>query len=54
MEPTNYPAYDPGPQTLLTTLNTEGNLDRLLWSLSRGTGYVGVVDFRSSRRRGFI
>ena len=49
MEPTNYPAYDPGPQTLLTTLNAEGNLDRLLWSLSRGTGYVGVVDFLGSR-----
>ena len=49
MEPTNYPAYDPGPQTLLTTLNTEGNLDRLLWSLSRGTGYVGVVDFLGSQ-----
>lgn len=49
MEPTNYPAYDPGPQTLLTTLNAEGNLDRLLWSLSRGTGYVGVVDFLGSQ-----
>lgn len=49
MEPTNYPAYDPGPQTLLTSLNAEGNLDRLLWSLSRGTGYVGVVDFLGSR-----
>lgn len=49
MEPTNYPAYDSGPQTLLTTLNAEGNLDRLLWSLSRGTGYVGVVDFLGSQ-----
>lgn len=49
MEPTNYPAYDPGPQALLTSLNAEGNLDRLLWSLSRGTGYVGVVDFLGSR-----
>ncbi len=49
MEPTNYPAYDPGPQTLLTSLNAQGNLDRLLWSLSRGTGYVGVVDFLGSQ-----
>ena len=48
MEPTNYPAYDPGPQTLLTTLRSEENLDRLLWSLSRGTSYVGVVDFLGS------
>lgn len=49
MEPTNYPAYDPGPQTLLTSLNAQGNLDRLMWILSRGTGYVGVVDFQGSR-----
>jgi polysaccharide deacetylase 2 family uncharacterized protein YibQ len=49
MEPTNYPAYDPGPQTLLTSLNAQGNLDRLFWSLSRGTGYVGVVDFLGSQ-----
>lgn len=49
MEPTNYPAYDPGPQTLLTSLNDQGNLDRLMWILSRGTGYVGVVDFMGSR-----
>ena len=49
MEPTNYPAYDPGPQTLLTTLNSERNLDRLFWSLSRGTSYVGVVDFLGSQ-----
>lgn len=49
MEPVNYPAYDPGPQTLLTSLNANGNLDRLLWALSRATGYVGVVDFLGSR-----
>lgn len=49
MEPTNYPAYDPGPQTLLTSLNAQRNLDRLFWSLSRGTGYVGVVDFLGSQ-----
>lgn len=49
MEPVNYPAYDPGPQTLLTSLNEQGNLDRLMWILSRGTGYVGIVDFMGSR-----
>lgn len=49
MEPVNYPAYDPGPQTLLTSLNAQGNIDRLLWILSRGAGYVGVVDFMGSR-----
>jgi polysaccharide deacetylase 2 family uncharacterized protein YibQ len=49
MEPDNYPAYDPGPQTLLTSMTDAQNLDRLLWILSRGTGYVGVVDFLGSR-----
>lgn len=49
MEPVNYPAYDPGPQTLLTSLNANGNLDRLFWALSRATGYVGVIDFLGSR-----
>ena len=49
MEPDNYPAYDPGPQTLLTSMSAAENLDRLLWILSRGTGYVGVVDFLGSR-----
>ncbi len=49
MEPVNYPAYDPGPQTLLTSLNANANLDRLFWALSRATGYVGVVDFLGSR-----
>ena len=49
MEPVNYPTYDPGPQTLLTSLNANGNLDRLFWALSRATGYVGVIDFLGSR-----
>ena len=49
MEPVNYPAYDPGPQTLLTSLNEQGNMDRLLWILSRGSGYVGIIDFMGSR-----
>ena len=49
MEPVNYPAYDPGPQTLLTSLDAQVNQDRLLWILSRGTGYVGVIDFMGSK-----
>ncbi len=49
MEPLDYPNYDPGPQTLLTSLNEQGNLDRLFWILSRGTGYVGVIDFMGTR-----
>ncbi|MEE2996944.1 MAG: divergent polysaccharide deacetylase family protein, partial [Pseudomonadota bacterium] len=49
MEPVNYPSYDPGPQTLLTSLNANQNLNRLFWGLSRASGYVGVVDFLGSR-----
>lgn len=49
MEPLKYPDYDPGPQALLTTLSASENRDRLLWTLSRVTGYIGVTDFRGSR-----
>jgi len=49
MEPVNYPEYDPGPQALLTSLSPQENVERLLWTLSRATGYVGVVDFMGSR-----
>jgi uncharacterized protein len=49
MEPENYPNFDPGPKTLLTSLSAEQNLERLEWALSRVTGYVGVVDFQGSR-----
>jgi polysaccharide deacetylase 2 family uncharacterized protein YibQ len=43
MEPFNYPDNDPGPQTLLTTVTPEQNLDRLSWLMSRFQGYVGVT-----------
>jgi polysaccharide deacetylase 2 family uncharacterized protein YibQ len=49
MEPENYPDFDPGPKTLLTTLTPQQNLERLEWALSRVTGYVGVADFQGSR-----
>lgn len=49
MEPANYPRVDPGPQTLLTSLDARQNLDRLQWVLSRVTGYVGVVSAAGSR-----
>lgn len=43
MEPLDYPASDPGPHTLLTSLRPEQNIDRVGWLLSRFTGYAGVV-----------
>lgn len=49
LEPVNYPAFDPGPRTLLTSLSEQENKERLLWTLSRGTGYVGVADFMGSK-----
>lgn len=49
MEPVNYPANDPGPQTLLTTLTPPENRERLDWSLSRFTGYVGILSLAGSR-----
>lgn len=49
MEPTDYPRVDPGPETLLTSLDSKQNLDRLRWVLSRVTGYVGVVSSAGSR-----
>jgi polysaccharide deacetylase 2 family uncharacterized protein YibQ len=49
MEPFDYPDNDPGPQTLLTTLGVEQNLDRLYWHLSRFQGYAGIANFMGAR-----
>ena len=49
MEPFDYPDNDPGPQTLLTTLAPETNLDRLYWHLSRFQGYAGIANFMGGR-----
>lgn len=49
MEPFDYPDNDPGPQTLLTSLPAEQNLDRLHWLMSRFQGYVGVISSMGAR-----
>jgi polysaccharide deacetylase 2 family uncharacterized protein YibQ len=49
MEPFDYPDNDPGPQTLLSTLSPEQNIDRLHWFLSRFQGYIGVSNFMGAR-----
>lgn len=49
MEPFDYPDNDPGPQTLMTTLLADQNLDRLYWLMSRFQGYVGVVNVMGNR-----
>jgi polysaccharide deacetylase 2 family uncharacterized protein YibQ len=49
MEPFDYPDNDPGPQTLLTSLGAEQNLDRFYWHLSRFQGYAGIANFMGAR-----
>lgn len=49
MEPYDYPDNDPGPQTLLTSLTSEQNIDRLHWLMSRFQGYVGLVSYMGAR-----
>jgi len=44
LEPKDYPAEDPGPHVLLTTLPIEENIKRLQWLMSRYTGYAGVTN----------
>ncbi len=49
MEPVGFPNLDPGPHTLLTTLEEDENLERLDWILDRGTSDVGVAALMGSR-----
>ena len=49
MEPYDFPDNDPGPQTLLTSLTTDQNMDRLYWHLSRMQGYAGLTNFMGAR-----
>lgn len=49
MEPLDFPVSEPGPQALFVELPPETNKTRLAWSLSRTTGYVGVLNHMGSR-----
>ena len=49
MEPFDYPSNDPGPQTLLSSLPREQNLNRLYWSYSRFAGYTGIVNYLGAK-----
>jgi polysaccharide deacetylase 2 family uncharacterized protein YibQ len=49
MEPFDYPDNDPGPQTLLTSLAPDQNIDRLHWLMSRFKGYVGISNYMGAR-----
>ncbi|MCC6887471.1 MAG: divergent polysaccharide deacetylase family protein [Hyphomicrobiales bacterium] len=49
MEPLDFPDNDPGPHTLLTSLDAAQNIDRLHWLMSRFQGYVGIVNAMGGR-----
>jgi hypothetical protein len=49
MEPFDYPDNDPGPQTLLTSLAPQQNMDRLYWVMSRFQSYVGIANTMGAR-----
>ncbi len=49
MEPFDYPDNDPGPQTLLTSLSADQNIDRLQSLMGRMQGYVGIASFMGAR-----
>ena len=49
MEPFDFPDNDPGPQTLLTSLSADQNIDRLHWLMSRFEGYVGIAGYMGAR-----
>src|SRR5580704_3002896 len=49
MEPFDYPDNDPGPQTLLTTLTPQQNIDRLYAVMGKIQGYVGMTNTMGAR-----
>jgi polysaccharide deacetylase 2 family uncharacterized protein YibQ len=49
MEPYDFPDSDPGPHTLRVAASEESNTTRLVWSLSRFTGYAGVTNLLGER-----
>ncbi len=49
LEPFDYPAVDPGRNTLIVTADAADNLARLHWALARTTNYVGVVNYMGGR-----
>lgn len=49
MEPQDFPNSDPGPATLLTTLQPVDNVKRLEWTLARATGYTGILPMAGSK-----
>ena len=49
LEPFDYPAVNPGRNTLTVDAEPEQNLDNLRWALSRTTNYTGVMNHMGGR-----
>jgi polysaccharide deacetylase 2 family uncharacterized protein YibQ len=49
MEPFDFPDSDPGSHTLRSGAGEDANTDRLIWALTRFTGYVGVTNLLGGR-----
>ena len=49
MEPYDFPDSDPGRYTLRTGANEDANTERLVWALTRFTGYTGVTNLLGGR-----
>ena len=49
MEPFDFSDSDPGPHTLRVGMGEDSNTDRLVWALTRFTGYVGVTNLLGAR-----
>ncbi len=52
MEPFDFPDNDPGPHTLLTSVDAAENLNRLRWLMSRFTGYIGITNYMGAKFTG--
>jgi len=49
MEPYDFPDSDPGQYTLRAGLGEDANTQRLVWALTRFTGYTGVTNLLGGR-----
>jgi len=49
LEPFDYPAVDPGRNTLTIDAGAAENVDRLRWTLARTTNYTGIMNYMGAR-----
>ena len=49
MEPYDFPDSDPGQYTLRAGVGEDANTKRLVWALTRFTGYAGVTNLLGGR-----